>query len=98
MTLHTIQFDFGDWLFGLTGQVHFNLLIKGLVLTARVANGVPSEFVSILYFVKHGSPGDVKDDGSHGKEGGEIGYRRQISYNGRQLSYRLSLAAPPLAH
>ena len=30
----------------------------------------------ILGFIKHGITGEVKDDGSHGKEGGEIGYRR----------------------
>ena len=30
----------------------------------------------MLGFMKHGIIGEVKDDGSHGKEGGEIGYRR----------------------
>ena len=33
-------------------------------------------FWTTLDLVKHGSNGEVKDDGSHGKEGGEIGYRR----------------------
>ena len=26
-------------------------------------------------FIKHGITGEVKADGSHGKEGGEIGYK-----------------------
>ena len=30
----------------------------------------------ILDFMKHGITGEVKDDGSHGKEGREIKYRR----------------------
>ena len=29
-----------------------------------------------LDLLKHGGTGEVKDDGSHGKEGEEIGYRR----------------------
>ena len=30
----------------------------------------------ILCYIKHVITGEVKEDGSHGKEGGEIGYRR----------------------
>ena len=75
--------------FGFIG--HWNPLIKCLALIARVANGCTyaiclnsaakgcegylQEFWT-LSFVKHGSTGDGKDDESHGKEGGEIGYRR----------------------
>ena len=45
----------------------------------------------ILGFIKHGSIGEVKDDGSHGEEGGETGYMRYISHYGRGWSSRPSL-------
>ena len=70
---------------------HSNLLIKCLVLIARVANGctygICSDLVVKGYqgylqqlwtldFLKHGSIGEVKDDESHGEESWEIVYRR----------------------
>ena len=70
---------------------HSNALIKCLVVIARVANGCTygmcldsvakgcqrylQEFWT-LDFVKHGSICEVTDDGIHGEEAGEIGYRR----------------------
>ena len=53
---------------------------------------VPMESVWILDFVKHGSTGELKDDGSHGKEGGKIGYRRSSSHIREGWSYRPFLA------
>ena len=86
MRLHSIQF--GDRLFGFTGQAHANSLIKCSDFIARVANrctygicldsvvwgyqGYLQKFI-ILGFIKHGVTGEVKNDKSHGKEGGEIG-------------------------
>ena len=70
---------------------HLNSLIKCLVHISRVANGctygICLDFVArscqgylqdlwTLGVVKNGSTGKIKDDASHGKEGGEIGYRR----------------------
>ena len=75
-----------------------NSLIKCLALIARVTNGYTYRIcldfvakayngylqeVSTLDFVTHGVTYEVKDDGSHRKEGGESGYRRQSSHNGR---------------
>ena len=45
MRVHSIHFDFGDQLFGLTGQFHLNLLIKCLVLITGAAKDVPTGFV-----------------------------------------------------
>ena len=43
-----------------------------------VVRGYPGylQEIWILGFIKHGITREVKDDGSHGKEGGEIWYRR----------------------
>ena len=38
--------------------------------------GLYSQEFCILDFIKHGSIREVKDHGSHGEEGGEIGYRQ----------------------
>ena len=73
------------------GQGHSISLIKCSDFIARVANGCTygiclDSVVNgyhrylqkfwILGFIKHGITGEAKDDGSHGKEGGEIVYRR----------------------
>ena len=70
---------------------HSNSLNKCLVLIARVDNGCTYgsclDFVvkgyqqylqefRTLDFVKHPSIREVKEDGSHGEETGQIGYRR----------------------
>ena len=45
------------------------------ILWPRVAKGTCRSFWT-LDLVKHGRTGEVKDDGNHGKERGEIGYGR----------------------
>ena len=63
---------------------HSNLLIKCLGCIASVANRCT--YGMFLDFLKHGSTGEVKDNGSHREEGGEIGYGQQSSHNGRGWS------------
>ena len=90
-----------------SGHVHSILFVKCWDFTAikscqGCTYGICLDFVAkgckeylqyfwLLDFVKHESIGQVTDDGSHGEEGGGIGYRRQSSQNGRGLSYRPSL-------
>ena len=97
---------FGDRLFGLhwsssLGSIHqvIGFYCKGcqgctcgicLDFVVRGYQGYLQEFWT-LDLVKHGSTGEVKDDGNHGKEGGEIGYRQLSSHYGRGWSYRPSL-------
>ena len=80
MWVHPTQF--GDQSFGLQWSRSLNLIDPVIGIFCKGCQGCT--YGVHLHFLKHGSTGEVKDHGSHGEEGGEMGYRRYIQRDGLQ--------------